>query len=163
MLSRNVEKTDTLPSHWFPALHMSPPAIKLNWVSCYSSKRTNDAPYIHNSALHLLILKLCFIWGPVKTSPSADTFLLMYEFEALTKLKDQRSESVLERALTLPSTDPKLFHILAGNMGQESAFILLSNLKFYFTGINFLSFACHKLTLFLLLDFMQPVHLVYGC
>ncbi|RUS85593.1 hypothetical protein EGW08_006676 [Elysia chlorotica] len=40
-------------------------------------------------------------------------FLLLYEFEALSKLKDDRAESVVDRALTLPSPSPKLFHTLS--------------------------------------------------
>ncbi|CAG5129155.1 unnamed protein product, partial [Candidula unifasciata] len=52
------------------------------------------------------------VWAQ-EASSSADMFLLIYEFEALTKLKDQRSELVLERAFSLPILDPKLFHTLA--------------------------------------------------
>ncbi|XP_012946659.1 testis-expressed protein 11 [Aplysia californica] len=51
--------------------------------------------------------------SPVKSSASSELFLLLFEFEALSKLHDPRAESVLERALTLPHPEPKLFHTLA--------------------------------------------------
>ena len=44
----------------------------------------------------------------------AETLMLLYEFEALTKLDDAKAESVLERALVLPNPEPKLFESLAG-------------------------------------------------
>ncbi|XP_076466219.1 testis-expressed protein 11-like [Babylonia areolata] len=39
--------------------------------------------------------------------------MLLYEFEALTKLGDPKAESVLERALVLPNPEPKLFESIA--------------------------------------------------
>ncbi|KAK3726438.1 hypothetical protein RRG08_005044 [Elysia crispata] len=48
--------------------------------------------------------------GSTKASASAEIFLLLYKFEALSKLKDARAECVLDQALTLPSPSPKLFH-----------------------------------------------------
>ncbi|XP_059142813.1 testis-expressed protein 11-like [Physella acuta] len=55
------------------------------------------------------------IWaqGLLQSSSAADKFLIIYEFEALTKLNDPKAESVLERALLCPNPDPKLFHTLA--------------------------------------------------
>ncbi|KAK7494607.1 hypothetical protein BaRGS_00014260, partial [Batillaria attramentaria] len=43
----------------------------------------------------------------------AQILVLLYEFEALTKLGDARAESVLERALVLPNPEPKLFESFA--------------------------------------------------
>ncbi|KAK7107797.1 testis-expressed protein 11-like [Littorina saxatilis] len=48
-----------------------------------------------------------------KTRRPAQTLMLLYEFEALTKLGDSKAESVLERALVLPSPEPKLFESFA--------------------------------------------------
>ena len=39
---------------------------------------------------------------------------MLYEFEARVKLKDPAVESVLEKALTMTGTDPKIFETLAG-------------------------------------------------
>ena len=43
-----------------------------------------------------------------------DVLLMLYEFEARVKLKDPAVESVLEKALTMTGTDPKIFETLAG-------------------------------------------------
>lgn len=40
--------------------------------------------------------------------------LLLYEFEALVKLQDSRVELLLEKALTLPGSDPKTSETMAG-------------------------------------------------
>ncbi|KAK3585545.1 hypothetical protein CHS0354_022956 [Potamilus streckersoni] len=52
--------------------------------------------------------------GP-NDSKGKDTekLLLLYEFEARTKLKDPRVENILERAFTMPNSDPKMFEALA--------------------------------------------------
>ena len=43
-----------------------------------------------------------------------EVLLLLYEFEALIKLRDSRVETLLEKALTLPTSDPKTFETMAG-------------------------------------------------
>ncbi|GFR80307.1 testis-expressed sequence 11 protein isoform X4 [Elysia marginata] len=48
--------------------------------------------------------------GLAKTAASTEMLLMLYEFEALAKLKDAKAEAVLDRALTLPNPSPKLFH-----------------------------------------------------
>ena len=40
--------------------------------------------------------------------------LLLYEFEACVKLNDSSAENILEKALTMPQPEPKLFESLAG-------------------------------------------------
>ncbi|KAK7493018.1 hypothetical protein BaRGS_00015748 [Batillaria attramentaria] len=50
---------------------------------------------------------------PNKSKEPAQILVLLYEFEALTKLGDARAESVLERALVLPNPEPKLFESFA--------------------------------------------------
>ncbi|XP_025099667.1 testis-expressed protein 11-like isoform X1 [Pomacea canaliculata] len=43
----------------------------------------------------------------------SQVLLLLYEFEALVKLFDPRAESVLERALVIPNSEPRIFESLA--------------------------------------------------
>ena len=51
-----------------------------------------------------------------ETKRPTQTLLLLYEFEALTKLGDTKAESVLERALVLPNPEPRLFESFAGKL-----------------------------------------------
>ncbi|KAL8572308.1 hypothetical protein ACOMHN_019248 [Nucella lapillus] len=44
---------------------------------------------------------------------ASQVLMLLYEFEALTKLSDARAEAVLERALVMPTPEPKLFESIA--------------------------------------------------
>ncbi len=46
---------------------------------------------------------------------STPLLLTLYEFEARARLGDPRLEEVLEHALSLPATEPKAFHTLAGS------------------------------------------------
>lgn len=52
--------------------------------------------------------------------------LLLYEFEALVMLFDPRAESVLERALVIPNSEPRIFESLAGKQK------LLLNIKYVY-------------------------------
>ena len=48
------------------------------------------------------------------TTKTNDVFMIMFEFEALNRLNDPRTEAVFERAIAMPHPQPKLFHNLAG-------------------------------------------------
>lgn len=43
-----------------------------------------------------------------------DVLLLLYEFEARVQLKDPAVEGVLEKALVMSGSDPKIFETMAG-------------------------------------------------
>ena len=58
-----------------------------------------------------LIINFCNSDSKVKET---EVLLLLYEFEALVKLQDSRVETLLEKALTLPGSDPKTFETMAG-------------------------------------------------
>ncbi|GFO05674.1 testis expressed 11 [Plakobranchus ocellatus] len=51
--------------------------------------------------------------GTGKSSASTEMFLLLYEFESLSKLKDARAETIFDKALMLPNPTPKFFHTLS--------------------------------------------------
>ena len=50
------------------------------------------------------------------TSP---VLLLLYEFEAKARLGDPDAEKLLDRAMSLPQAEPKLFEAFAGNFSAN--------------------------------------------
>ncbi|CAC5392553.1 unnamed protein product [Mytilus coruscus] len=56
-----------------------------------------------------------------KTKDTTEILLLLYEFEARVKLKDQHVEEILEVALKLPNPDPKTFETIAALAVEEPA------------------------------------------
>ncbi|XP_076076380.1 testis-expressed protein 11-like [Mytilus galloprovincialis] len=56
-----------------------------------------------------------------KTKDTTEILLLLYEFEARVKLKDQHVEEILETALKLPNPDPKTFETIAALAVEEPA------------------------------------------
>uniref|UniRef100_A0A2C9KXZ1 Protein ZIP4 homolog n=1 Tax=Biomphalaria glabrata TaxID=6526 RepID=A0A2C9KXZ1_BIOGL len=54
-----------------------------------------------------------FILGVQTKSSQEEKLLHLYKFQALLKLNDARAETVIDSALLLPNSDPKLFHTFA--------------------------------------------------
>ncbi|XP_041351715.1 testis-expressed protein 11-like [Gigantopelta aegis] len=53
------------------------------------------------------------IWTVNQKPDTSDILLLLYEFEACVKLNDSCAENILEKALTMPQPEPKMFESLA--------------------------------------------------
>lgn len=56
-----------------------------------------------------------------RSKDTTDILLMLYEFEARVKLNDPGVEEILERALKLPTPDPKTFETLAALAVEEPA------------------------------------------
>lgn len=55
-----------------------------------------------------------FFIGDDSKRDTAETLLILYEFEARAKLNDPMLESVLEKALMMPNSNAKTFETIAG-------------------------------------------------
>ena len=63
-------------------------------------------------------------------SKETEILLFLYEFEALVKLRDPRVEALMEKALTLPGSDPKTFETMAGEVKIEPWHVISNNVAF---------------------------------
>ena len=55
-----------------------------------------------------------FVYHLDSKTKETEVLLLLYEFEALVKLRDPRVETLMEKALSIPGLDPKTFETMAG-------------------------------------------------
>lgn len=85
------------------------------------------------SARQAYVSHACFddssvMFSDMKRKDTTEILLLLYEFEAKAKLGDPDVESVLERALSLPYSDPKTYETMAGRI-ISAIFVCV---KFYY-------------------------------
>ena len=59
--------------------------------------------------------------GAAANDTTTSVLLVLYEFEAKSRLKDPELEKVMDKALQLPQTEPKVFETLAGMMNTADA------------------------------------------
>jgi len=89
--------------------------------------------------------------------------LLLYEFEAKARLGDPDAERVLDRAMCLPQTEPKLFEAIAG----KSVYYLCTAqvLKcFVNEHVATLTLLCSSVSVLLCVDFLSGyVFCVWDC
>ena len=66
---------------------------------------------------------VCCVTG-AENDTTSPVLLLLYEFQAKARLGDPDTERVLDRAMSLPQAEPKLFEAIAGNFSANWFLVL---------------------------------------